>query len=128
MKAAFLAIAVLAATGTVLCFSATVHGAKTSGPVAASRQNPAASKAMSSKTLSLPMFFEPNQGQTAPQVKFLARGSGYALFLTADGQKSFERIKRLARQHEDNAIARLGPAKYKSLLRLLKEINEDPQD
>lgn len=84
MKAAFLAIAVLAATGTVLCFSATVHGAKTSGPVAASRQNPAASKAMSSKTLSLPMFFEPNQGQTAPQVKFLARGSGYALFLTAD--------------------------------------------
>ena len=30
------------------------------------------------------MFFEPNQGQTAPQVKFLARGAGYGLFLTAD--------------------------------------------
>ena len=52
----------------------------------------------------------------------------HALFLTADGQKAFERIKRMARQHEDNAIARLGPAKYKSMLRLLKEINEDPQD
>src|SRR4029077_5804641 len=26
----------------------------------------------------------PNQGQTAPQVKFLARGAGYGLFLTAD--------------------------------------------
>ena len=52
----------------------------------------------------------------------------HALFLTSEGQKAFERIKRLARQHEDNAIARLGPAKYKSLLRLLKEINEDPQD
>jgi len=33
---------------------------------------------------SLPLFFEPNQGQTDPRVKFLARGSGYALFLTAD--------------------------------------------
>ena len=32
----------------------------------------------------LPLIFEPNQGQTDPQVKFLARGSGYALFLTAD--------------------------------------------
>jgi hypothetical protein len=30
------------------------------------------------------MFFEPNHGQAAPQVKFLARGSGYGLFLTAD--------------------------------------------
>ena len=40
--------------------------------------------ALASKALSLPMFFEPNQGQTAPQVKFLARGAGYGLFLTAD--------------------------------------------
>lgn len=32
----------------------------------------------------LPLIFEPNQGQTDPQVKFQARGSGYALFLTAD--------------------------------------------
>src|SRR5690242_9439817 len=30
----------------------------------------------------LPLFFEPNQGQCDPQVKFLARGSGYSLFLT----------------------------------------------
>jgi hypothetical protein len=30
----------------------------------------------------LPLSFEANQGQTAPEVKFLARGSGYALFLT----------------------------------------------
>ena len=34
--------------------------------------------------MSVPLFFEPNQGQTAPQVKFLARGAGYGLFLTAD--------------------------------------------
>ncbi|HXW90083.1 MAG TPA: SBBP repeat-containing protein [Terriglobales bacterium] len=31
----------------------------------------------------LPLIFEANQGQTDPRVRFLARGSGYALFLTA---------------------------------------------
>src|SRR5439155_15844210 len=31
----------------------------------------------------LPLIFEANQGQTDSQVKFLARGSGYTLFLTA---------------------------------------------
>ena len=30
----------------------------------------------------LPLSFEENRGQTAPQVKFLSRGSGYSLFLT----------------------------------------------
>ena len=30
------------------------------------------------------MRFEPNQGQTDPQVNFLARGAGYGLFLTPD--------------------------------------------
>ena len=34
--------------------------------------------------VSMPLFFEANQGQTDPQVKFLARGSGYGIFLTAD--------------------------------------------
>ena len=32
----------------------------------------------------LPLLFEPNQGQTDPRVKFLVRGPGYTLFLTAD--------------------------------------------
>lgn len=32
----------------------------------------------------LPMHFEPNLGQTAEAVKFVARGPGYTLFLTAD--------------------------------------------
>src|ERR1035441_870287 len=30
----------------------------------------------------LPLSFEANQGQPYPQVKFIARGSGYSLFLT----------------------------------------------
>jgi hypothetical protein len=30
----------------------------------------------------LPLSFEPNQGQTAPEVRFLSRGPGYQLFIT----------------------------------------------
>src|SRR5580658_4197227 len=32
----------------------------------------------------LPLSFEPNQGQTDPQVRFLARAPGYTLFVTSD--------------------------------------------
>lgn len=78
LGAAFLAAAVLAIAGVVFYFSTTVNAAQASGP------KPDARQALSSRALSLPMFFEPNQGQTAPQVKFLARGAGYGLFLTAD--------------------------------------------
>ncbi|MGO9862510.1 MAG: SBBP repeat-containing protein [Terriglobales bacterium] len=78
MKAAFLTTAVIAAAIIVFYFGTTVHTAKAVGP------QPAAHQAVASKSFSLPMFFEPNQGQTDPQVKFLARGSGYGLFLTAD--------------------------------------------
>ena len=88
MKAAFLGAAVLATAGVVFYFGAAVHTAKASGPGSAEQgsveQTSAAHKALPSKSLSLPLFFEPNQGQTAPQVKFLARGAGYGLFLTAD--------------------------------------------
>src|ERR1017187_784899 len=34
------------------------------------------------KLMSVPLSFEPNQGQAASSVQFLSRGSGYALFLT----------------------------------------------
>jgi len=74
---------VLAIAGVAFYFSTTVHAAKASGPGSAELK-PAAHNALPSKSLSLPLFFEPNQGQTAPQVKFLARGAGYGLFLTAD--------------------------------------------
>lgn len=33
----------------------------------------------------LPLSFEPNQGQTDPHVRFVSRGSGYTLFLTDTG-------------------------------------------
>src|ERR1700751_72632 len=32
----------------------------------------------------MPLIFEPNQGQSDPRIKFLSRGAGYGLFLTAD--------------------------------------------
>jgi hypothetical protein len=34
---------------------------------------------------SVPLYFEPNQGQTNERVKFLSRGAGYTLFLTSEG-------------------------------------------
>src|SRR5206468_8794324 len=36
-----------------------------------------------SRAPKLPMSFEPNEGQTSGEVKFLARGRGYTLFLTS---------------------------------------------
>jgi hypothetical protein len=93
MRGAFLASAVLATAGVVFYFGSPVHAGKGSGPAWSLRKssgsNPsgpmsATRKPIPSSSLSIPMFFEPNQGQTAPQVKFLARGSGYGLFLTAD--------------------------------------------
>ncbi len=98
MKAAFLAAAVLASAGVVFYLGTAVHAAKSGGPGSSEQrsaeqssaeprsadQRSAAHKTLPATALSLPLFFEQNQGQTAPQVKFLARGAGYGLFLTAD--------------------------------------------
>ncbi len=46
----------------------------------------------------LPLAFEPNQGQTDPQVKYMARGNGYTLFLT----------------NQEAVLSLLGPAKSNS--------------
>ena len=43
---------------------------------------PCAFAAPAAKLLSVPLSFEPNQGQSDATVQFLSRGSGYALFLT----------------------------------------------
>ena len=88
MKAAFLAAAMLASAGVVFYLGTAVHAAKSGGlgssEQGSGEQRSAAHQALSATALSLPLFFEQNQGQTAPQVKFLARGAGYGLFLTAD--------------------------------------------
>jgi hypothetical protein len=40
---------------------------------------------LAAERMKLPLSFEPNYGQTSRQVKFLSRGSGYALYLSSDG-------------------------------------------
>jgi len=46
----------------------------------------------------LPLSFEANRGQTDPQVKFLARGQGYTLFLTRRGEAVLALSKPLGKQ------------------------------
>ena len=50
----------------------------------------------------LPLSFEPNQGQTDPQVRFLARGGGYGLYLTGS-----EAILALRSTGKQNSIVRM---------------------
>jgi hypothetical protein len=50
----------------------------------ASQPTAAASKQARAHFGQLPMVFEPNRGQSDPQVKFLAHGNNYGLFLTAN--------------------------------------------
>ena len=110
MKAASLALAVLATAGVVFYFSSTGDAARASGP------QPDAQKALSSgsRLKALPLFFEPNQGQTAPQVKFLARGSGYSLFLTAD--EAVLRLQRSAVSRPPSAVS--GQPSASSVIRM----------
>ena len=45
---------------------------------------PAARRRIQASYAALPLAFEQNQGQTDTQVKYMARGNGYTLFLTAN--------------------------------------------
>ena len=72
----------------LLCLPAAAHP-RTAAPLMARANARAARSPLSTvkKPLQsgygrLPLAFEPNRGQTARQVDFLARGSGYSLFLT----------------------------------------------
>ena len=61
---------------------------------------------------SLPLVFEPNQGQSDARVKFLARGAGYGLFLTADEAVLTLQHSALSTQHSANrvSVVRMGLA------------------
>ena len=66
----------------------------------------------------LPLAFEPNQGQTDAQVKYMARANGYKLYLT-----SSEAIFTLHKQGGDSDVRRMmmdrriGPAHVRAMLR-----------
>jgi len=97
-KAAVLAVVILAVAGAALHFASSGFPAPSGNPSSSELQSalppagfdlsPAAGhsakRTVSPVSLSFPLFFEPNVGQTDGRVKFLARGSGYGLFLTAD--------------------------------------------
>lgn len=84
------AVAVLAALGVALVGGLRRNsGSKTASQVApASGQAPAlkaqASGRVRASLATLPLAFEANQGQTDPQVKYVARGRGYTVFLTTN--------------------------------------------
>jgi uncharacterized repeat protein (TIGR01451 family) len=79
----FLATALLAIAGIAFHFGSSLSAAKASGSHAVGSQV-ADREALAAKSLSVPLVFEPNQGQTAAPVKFVAHGAGYGLFLTSD--------------------------------------------
>jgi uncharacterized repeat protein (TIGR01451 family) len=93
--ALLLAALVVAAAGTALHFASATHTARAGSSPASARR--AASR------VSLPLFFEPNQGQTDPQVRFLARGVGYSLFLTAN--EAVLELQPSAVSHQPSAVS-----------------------
>src|ERR1700758_4478435 len=73
----------------VLAFGGLSHfrHQRATGPrLAASVPAPRAEQARRARSNfgALPLAFEANQGQTDPQVKYMARGSGYTVFLTGN--------------------------------------------
>jgi hypothetical protein len=53
----------------------------------------------------LPLMFEPNQGQSDPSVRFLARGSGYGLYLTADQAVLMLQHSKSRSQHSASQVS-----------------------
>jgi hypothetical protein len=83
-----MALVAVAAIGIAGSASLRSHRASASAqPVAAAaKQAPALSARgrVQASMATLPLAFEANQGQTDPQVKYMARGNGYTVFLTAN--------------------------------------------
>jgi hypothetical protein len=63
--------------------AAVTVSARSSAPLSQTL-TPAARTRIQASYAALPLAFEENQGQTDPQVKYLTRGHGYTLFLTAN--------------------------------------------
>src|ERR1700684_3136380 len=83
-----IAIAACAALGIAGSTSLRAHGGGVSTQaVAAAPKAPVLSAEQRGRVQAsmgkLPLAFEANQGQTDPQVKYMARGNGYTVFLTA---------------------------------------------
>ena len=69
-----------AVAGVALAAGSALTGAS-ARPAEPRREAPDGARAVEALA-ALPMRFEPNVGQAAPEVRYVARGAGYALFLT----------------------------------------------
>jgi hypothetical protein len=82
------AVAILAAAGIAGSASLRTHRGNSAAKPVAAMQAPALGAAQRGRLQAslgaLPLAFEANQGQTDPQVKYMARGNGYTVFLTAN--------------------------------------------
>ena len=88
-KGAVVAVGVVVALAVVVLAFAPgnrIRGARETFPVASAAQPAMASTAKAERVRAsyagLPLAFEPNEGQADPQVKYLARSTGYTVFLT----------------------------------------------
>src|SRR5260370_3529420 len=88
---AFCIVPVLAITALSLFVLSPAHRRSTSRSASAASvasqpaaATPSARGRIQANYASLPLAFEQNQGQTDAQVKYMARGDGYILFLTGD--------------------------------------------
>lgn len=84
------AVAVVAVVGVAGVGSLHTHtGGETAKTLAAAPRAPAVGAdhrgRVRQSLRALPLAFEVNQGQTDPQIKYMARAGGYTLFLTANG-------------------------------------------
>lgn len=80
----FRSVSALGILGVAMGATATADAQANPGAVAG--ETPPATKAhLSEKYGRLPLSFEPNRGQAASGVQFMARGQGYGLYLTSGG-------------------------------------------
>jgi len=89
MKLGARALCVCLSSLVISAFCLSTPSAIEAGPAAAAANSPSAapgsSLALAADYGNLPLSFERNDGQTDAQVKFFSRGSGYSMFLTAQG-------------------------------------------
>jgi hypothetical protein len=82
--AAVVSVSIIVLAGVAMLFSVPAHHAGSTAVSSASRSvtSEARTRALQ-KLAELPLAFEKNEGQVDSQVKYMARGSGYKLFLTS---------------------------------------------
>jgi Beta-propeller repeat len=89
--------------------------------------SPATRQRIAASYAALPLAFEPNQGQADPQVKYMARGAGYGLYLTSS--QAILTVHKRGGPSEVRTMLedkRLGPAKVKSMLQRRQKMSAKP--